>query len=37
MKQLPTNTDENIEIRLCADEARSNEDIVFETLELFVQ
>ena len=37
MKQLPASTRDNIEMRLCADEPRSNEDIVFETLELYVQ
>ena len=36
-KQLPTSTHDNIEMRLCADQERSNEDIVFETLELYVQ
>ena len=37
MKQLSTTTDDNIEMRLCSDQERSNEDIVFETLELYVQ
>ena len=37
MKQLPTTTDDNIEMRLCATQPRSDEDIVFETLELYVQ
>ena len=37
MKQLPASTQDDIEIRLCADEVRSNEDIVFETLNLYVQ
>jgi hypothetical protein len=37
MKQLPASTHDNIEMRLCADEDRNNEDIVFETLELYVQ
>ena len=37
MKQLPANTRDNIEMRLCADEQRQAEDIVFETLELYVQ
>ena len=37
MKQLPASTHDNIEVRLCADQARSDEDIVIETLELFVQ
>ena len=37
MKQLPISTQDNIEMRLCADSPRSDEDIVFETLELYVQ
>jgi hypothetical protein len=37
MKQLPASTHDNIEMRLCADQQRSNEDIVFETLKLYVQ
>ena len=37
MKQLPTTTDDNIEMKLCSDQERSNEDIVFETLELYVR
>ena len=37
MKQLPASTHDNIEMRLCANEVRDNEDIVFETLELYVQ
>ena len=37
MKQLPASTHDNIEMRLCANERRRNEDIVFETLELYVQ
>ena len=37
MKQLPASTHDNIEVRLCADQTRDDEDIVFETLELFVQ
>ena len=37
MKQLPASTRDNIEMRLCTDQERSNEDIVFETLELYVQ
>ena len=37
MKQLSASTADNIEIRLCADSPRSDEDIVFETLELYVQ
>ena len=37
MKQLPESTHDNIEMRLCADSPRSDEDIVFEILELYVQ
>ena len=37
VKQLPESTDDNIEMRLCADQNRWDEDIVFETLELYVQ
>ena len=37
MKQLPASTHDNIEMRLCADSSRSDEDITFETLELYVQ
>ena len=37
MKQLPASTHDNIEMRLCANGPRSDEDIVFETLELYVQ
>ena len=37
MKKLPTTTSDNIEMRLCANQQRSDEDIVFETLELYVQ
>jgi hypothetical protein len=37
MKQLPASTHDNIEVRLCADQARSDEDIVFQSLELYVQ
>ena len=36
-KQLTTPTSDDIEMRLCADEDRVNEDINFETLELYVQ
>ena len=35
--QLPASTNENIEIRLCSDESRTNEDINFEELELYVK
>lgn len=37
MKQLSASTADNIEIRLCADGPRFDEDIVFEALELYVQ
>ena len=37
IKELPSSTSDNIEMRLCADEARSNEDITFESVELYVQ
>lgn len=36
MKQLAESTNDNVEIRLCADQNRWDEDIVFETLELYV-
>ena len=36
MKQLPASTND-IEMRLCADQVRDDEDIVFETLDLYVQ
>ena len=36
-KQLTATTSDDIEMRLCADEDRVNEDINFETLELYVQ
>ena len=36
-KELTTPTNDDIEIRLCADEARGNEDITFESLEIYVQ
>ena len=37
MKNLSSPTSDDIEVRLCADEPRDNEDINFETLELYVQ
>ena len=37
MKQLSTATTDDIEMRLCADSGRSDEDITFETVELYVQ
>ena len=37
MKELPSSTSDDIEMRLCSDEARSNEDINFESVGLYVQ
>ena len=37
MKELPSPARDNIEMRLCADASRSNEDITFENIELYVQ
>jgi hypothetical protein len=37
MKQLPASTHDDIEMRLCANSIRFDEDMVFETLELYVQ
>ena len=37
MKELPSPTRDNIEMRLCADQSRSDEDITFESIELYVQ
>ena len=37
MKELPSSTSDDIEMRLCADGSRSNEDINFETVEIYVQ
>lgn len=37
MKQLPATTTDNIEMRVCADEPRDNEDIAIEIVELYVQ
>ena len=37
MKELCSSTSDDIEMRLCADQSRSNEDITFEVLELYVQ
>ncbi len=36
-KQLPQSTTDNIEFRLCGDEFTSNEDIVIEEIQIFVQ
>ena len=37
MKELPSPAKDDIEMRLCADKSRSNEDITFENVELYVQ
>ena len=37
MKELPSSTSDDIEMRLCADQSRNNEDINFESIELYVQ
>ena len=37
MKELPSSTSDDIEMRLCADQTRGDEDINFETVELYVQ
>ena len=37
MKELPSSTSDDIEMRLCADSSRTDEDINFELLELYVQ
>ena len=37
MKQLSSATTDDIEMRVCADEYRSNEDIAIESVELYVQ
>ena len=36
-KNLSTPTTDDIELRLCVDEALSNEDVLFETVELYAQ
>ena len=36
-KQLPSTTTGNIEMRICRDEVSTNEDILIETIELFIQ
>ena len=36
-KNLSTPTTDDIQLRLCLDEALSNEDVLFETVELYVQ
>ncbi|CAI8023300.1 hypothetical protein GBAR_LOCUS13614 [Geodia barretti] len=36
-KEISPQTSNDIEVRLCVDEARTNEDINFETLEIYVQ
>ena len=37
VKQLPSTTTSNIEMRICHDEPRSNEDTPIEVIELFIQ
>ena len=37
MKELPSSTADDIEMRLCGDEGRSNEDMPVEIVELYVQ
>ena len=37
MKELPSSTSDDIEMRLCADSPRTDEDINFETVDLYVQ
>ena len=37
LKQLPSTTTENVEMRICRDEISTNEDILVETIELFIQ
>lgn len=37
MKQLPVTTKDNIEMRLCADSGRNDEDITFEKLDIYIQ
>ena len=37
MKELPSPTKDNIEMRLCADQSRIDEDITFESAELYVR
>ena len=36
MKELPSSTSDDIEMRLCADQTRGDEDINFESVELYV-
>ena len=36
-RDLPHTTTEDIEIRVCVDEGRSNEDIAIETIEIYIQ
>ena len=37
MKELPSSTSDDIEMRLCADQSRTDEDTNFESVELYVQ
>ena len=36
-KQLPSTTTDNIELRICTDQPRSNEDVPIEIVELYIQ
>jgi len=36
-KELPTNVTDNIEMRVCFDEPRSADDVLLETIELYIQ
>ena len=36
MKQLPSSTTDDIEMRLCSDQPRNDEDVAVETIELYV-
>ena len=37
LKEISPPTNDDIEMRLCADQTRNDEDVTFETLELYVQ
>ena len=37
IKELPSSTSDDIEMRLCADQSRGDEDVNFESVELYVQ
>ena len=36
-RQLPVHTTDNIEMRVCHDQPRSDEDIAIETFEIYIQ